>query len=145
MADHAFCGFFLSPVYLSGLLAFHNSVARYFRAHGPRFSASRWGKTHAIHQSPHIGSVLQTLLAAGVVFIFAVAGGDPVLTLFSWLTNVGTLGVIVLMALVSFAVPAFFLKNPRLAYGKLRLVWHRSLPALPLSSSRSSRSSTSMC
>jgi amino acid transporter len=113
---------FVTSVF-AGLMAFHNSVARYFYAMGrDGLLPSRLGKTHAIHQSPHIGSVLQTLLAASVVFIFAVSGGDPVLTLFSWLTNVGTLGVIVLMALVSFAVPAFFLKNPTLAYGALRSI-----------------------
>ncbi len=113
---------FVTSVF-AGLLAFHNSVARYFYAMGrDGLLPSRLGKTHAIHQSPHIGSVLQTLLAASVVFIFVAAGGDPVLTLFSWLTNVGTLGVIVLMALVSFAVPAFFLRNPRLACSTLRSV-----------------------
>ncbi len=113
---------FVTSVF-AGLLAFHNSVARYFYAMGrDGLLPSRLGKTHAIHQSPHIGSVLQSLLAASIVLIFAVSGSDPVLTLFSWLTNVGTLGVIVLMALVSFAVPAFFLRNPTLAHGTLKSI-----------------------
>jgi hypothetical protein len=43
-----------------------------------------------------------------VVTAFAIAGLDPVLTLFSWLTNTATLGVLGLMALASVAVPAFF-------------------------------------
>jgi amino acid transporter len=70
-----------------------------------------FGKTHDVHQSPHIGSLAQTIIAALVVGIFAVAKLDPVLALFSWLTNVGTLGVISLMAIASFAVPAFFRRN----------------------------------
>jgi amino acid transporter len=113
---------FVTSVF-AALLAFHNSVARYFYAMGrDGLLPSPLGRTHAVHQSPHIGSILQTLLAAAVVSIFAVSGSDPVLTLFSWLTNVGTLGVIVLMALVSFAVPAFFLRNPTLAYGTVSIL-----------------------
>jgi amino acid transporter len=72
------------------------------------------GKTHDTHQSPHLGSVLQTVLALVVVGIFIVTGQDPVLGLFAWLTNLATLSVITLMALVSFAVIAFFRKNPGL-------------------------------
>jgi hypothetical protein len=56
---------------------------------------------------------LQTTLAVIVLFIFAAAGADPVLTLFSWLTNVGTLGVIALMAITSFSVLMFFRANPQ--------------------------------
>ena len=42
------------------------------------------------------------------------------LTLFSWLTNVATLGVIALMALASAAVPAYFSRRGDLAGGTLR-------------------------
>jgi amino acid transporter len=107
----------------AGLLAFHNSVARYFFAMGREgLLPSCLGKTHPRHQSPHIGSVLQTVLAVSVVSIFAIAGSDPVLVLFSWLVNTGTLGVIVLMALASFSVPAFFARNPELQAGTLGTV-----------------------
>ena len=61
-----------------------------------------------VGSSPHVGSGTQTAIGAVLVALFAVSGADPVLTLFSWLTNVGTLGVIALMALASLAVPAFF-------------------------------------
>ena len=114
---------FVTSVF-AGLLAFHNSVARYFYAMGrDGLLPGRLGRTHPVHQSPHMGSLLQTLLAASVVLVFAMAGADPVLSLFAWLTNVGTLGVIVLMALVSFAVPAFFLRNPTLARSTLRSIF----------------------
>jgi amino acid transporter len=56
--------------------------------------------------------VIQTILAVIVVGIFAYTGQDPVLALFSWLTNVGTLGIVVLMAVTSISVVAFFRKNP---------------------------------
>jgi amino acid transporter len=108
---------FVTSVY-AGLLAFHNSVSRYFYAMGREgLIPDHFGKTHAVHQSPHTGSVAQTLIAAIVVGIFAATSLDPVLALFSWLTNVGTLGVIALMAIASFAVPAFFRKNPTASDG----------------------------
>ncbi|CAB3786451.1 APC family permease [Paraburkholderia caffeinilytica] len=99
---------FITSVY-AGLLAFHNSASRYFFAAGREGLLPKMiGRTHRIHQSPHIGSIIQTVLAAAVVLAFVVARTDPVLTLFSWLTNVATLCIIALMALSSAAVFAFF-------------------------------------
>lgn len=99
---------FVTSVY-AGLLAFHNTAARYFYALGREgLLPTGLGRTHARHQSPHAGSLLQSAAAALIVGLFALAGADPVLTLFSWLTNVGTLGVIALMALTSAAVLGFF-------------------------------------
>ena len=69
------------------------------------------GHTHAKHLSPHTGSLSQSILALVVVLIFVITGQDPVLALFTWLTQLGTLAIIVLMALASFAVVAFFARN----------------------------------
>ena len=69
------------------------------------------GRTHSVHLSPHIGSLTQTTLAVVVVFIFVVTGQDPVLALFTWLTQLGTLAIIALMSLASFAVVAFFARH----------------------------------
>ena len=44
-----------------------------------------------MHLSPHAGSVSQTLLAAMVVLVFVITGQDPVLALFTWLTQLGPL------------------------------------------------------
>jgi hypothetical protein len=54
----------------------------------------------------------QTILALGVVSVFALAGADPVLKLFTWLTNLGALGVLLLMAVTSFAVVGYFRRHP---------------------------------
>ena len=102
---------FVTSVF-AGLLAFHNAAARYFYALGRDGLLPRaLGRTHRRHASPHTGSATQTVLAAAVLAVFALSGLDPVLTLFSWLTNVGTLGVIALMALSSVAVPVFFARR----------------------------------
>jgi amino acid transporter len=105
----------------AGVLAFHNGVARYLYVAGrEKLLPDSVGVTHARFQSPHVGSVIQTITAITVVGIFAITGQDPVLALFSWLTNVGTLGIIVLMALTSFSVVAFFGRHHDLEPNLLR-------------------------
>lgn len=99
----------------AGVLAFHNGVARYMYVAGREgLLPKSVGVTHPEFQSPHVGSVIQTIIAVLVVAIFAFTGQDPVLALFSWLTNVGTLAIILLMAFTSFAILAFFGRNPGL-------------------------------
>ena len=78
------------------------------------------GRTHAAHQSPHAGSLLQTVLALVILLIFAFTGQDPIFALFTWLTNLATLSVITLMAIVSFAVIAFFRRQPALEANALK-------------------------
>jgi amino acid transporter len=105
----------------AGVLAFHNGVARYLYVAGrEKLLPESVGVTHNRFQSPHIGSIIQTVTAIIVVGIFAITGQDPVLALFSWLTNVGTLGIIILMASTSFSVVFFFSRNPELEPNVLR-------------------------
>jgi len=61
-------------------------------------------------------------LAFVVVLIFVITGQDPVLALFTWLTQLGTLAIIVLMALASFAIVAFFAGRRDLDSNVLRTV-----------------------
>jgi amino acid transporter len=70
--------------------------------------------------SPHVGSLSQSILAVIVVLIFVVTQQDPVLALFTWLTQLGTLAIIVLMALASFAVVVFFARHRDLDSNMLR-------------------------
>jgi amino acid transporter len=97
----------------AALLSFHNAVARYAFALGregvlPRVFSHVQDRTGA----PFVASIAQTVLALGVVSIFALADADPVLKLFTWLTNLGALGVLLLMAVTSFAVVSYFRRNP---------------------------------
>ncbi|MGQ7932323.1 APC family permease [Paraburkholderia sp. D1E] len=124
---------FITSVY-AALLAFHNSAARYFYAAGREgLLPAVLGRTHPVHSSPHIGSVLQTALAAVVLVLFIVAHADPVLTLFSWLTNVATLCIIALMALSSAAVVVFFRRMKSSEEGVLRVLVFPLLACLALS------------
>ncbi len=93
-------------------LSFHNAVARYFFALGRAGVIPRAFARTRPSGAPFIGSIAQTLIAATVVAIFALSDNDPVLQLFTWLTNLGALGVILLLALASFAVVGYFARNP---------------------------------
>ncbi|MDR4531952.1 APC family permease [Glutamicibacter sp. PS] len=101
----------------AALLAFHNVVARYFYAMGrggalPSFLARTSRRSH----SPIAGSMTQSVLALLVIIIFAIVstGKEPlfiVLTMFTWMTNAGAYGLVLLMALTSFAVLGYFAKR----------------------------------
>ena len=97
----------------AAMLSFHNAVARYAFALGREgVLPAAFGRVQRHTGAPFVGSLFQTVLAASVVAIFALSDADPVLELFTWLTNLGALGVILLLALTSFAVVGYFNRNP---------------------------------
>lgn len=103
----------------AAMLSFHNVVARYAFAMGREgLLPARFGRTNPGTGAPATGSLLQTVVAAVVVIVFALTDdmptGDPtapVLHLFTWMGSVGALGVTVLMAASSAAVIAFFVRR----------------------------------
>ncbi len=107
--------FLFATSIFAALLAFHNAVARYAYALGREgLVPETLGKTHEAHLSPHMGSISQSVLALAVIVGFAVFKQDPVLHLFTWLTQLGTLAITYLMAVAALAVLVFFLRNPGL-------------------------------
>ncbi|WP_046730418.1 APC family permease [Streptomyces humi] len=92
----------------AGILAFHNSANRYL------FSLSREGllpgRLRSLNQrhSPWAAGIVQTVIAVLLVMPFALAGKDPVLTLFSWFSGVGVLACMLLYFLTSVSVIVFF-------------------------------------
>ncbi|MFD5426340.1 APC family permease [Streptomyces sp. NPDC127084] len=103
----------------AALLSFHNVVARYAFAMGREgLLPAAFSRTSASSGAPATGSLLQSAVSVLVVIAFAVSDGlpagdptTPVLRLFTWMGNVGALGVILLMAAASFAVIAFFVRR----------------------------------
>lgn len=99
-------------------MAFHNTAARYMYSLGregvlPGFL----GKTHPTHKSPHVASVVQTLLAALWVGLFAYFFGtnDPnaqaYLGVYTMLAVLGTMLLLILQAIVSIAIIIYFRVN----------------------------------
>ncbi|MBA4865047.1 APC family permease [Streptomyces sp. PSKA54] len=103
----------------AAMLSFHNVVARYAFAMGREgLLPAAFGRTNNASGAPGTGSLLQTAISVVVVVAFAItdegAAGDPtapVLHLFTWMGNVGALGVILLMATASLAVIVFFARR----------------------------------
>lgn len=114
---------FIASIY-AGLIAFHNSTARYFYSMGREgLLPERLGWTHPRFQSPHVASLLQTALCAVVVVGFALVHADPVLTIFAWLSNLATVCVLTLMIATAFAVVAFFFhKTHGYSFARVRLL-----------------------
>ena len=98
----------LATSLFAGILAFHNSANRYL------YSLSRDGllprRLMSVNRrhSPSVAGAVQTAIAVVLVVPFALAGKDPVLTLFSWGSGVAVLGIMLLYFLTSASVVAFF-------------------------------------
>ncbi|MBM7515061.1 APC family permease [Nocardioides nitrophenolicus] len=94
---------------LAVLMALHNMSSRYLMAFGregvlPRYLAH----THPERQTPQAAGITQAALVAVVALVYVLAGADPYVDLGSQAAGIGSLSVIMLMALCSFSVPFYF-------------------------------------
>lgn len=104
---------FITSVF-AALLSFHQGVARYVFALGrERILPAVLGRTWQRTGAPVGGSVAHSLLAFAVVAAFALAGRDPMLELFTWLSYVAAVGVLLLMTGTCAAVVGFFRRRAR--------------------------------
>ena len=104
---------FLTSVF-AALLAFHAAVARYQFALGREgVLPAAWGRTHPRTGAPLAGSITQSVLAIVVLSAYAIAGAEPLVYVFAWLTTIGGLGVLILMWATSAAVIGFFARSRR--------------------------------
>ncbi len=92
----------------AGLLAFQNAASRYF------FALGRGGvlpgavaRTNAAG-APVVGVAITSAVALLVMIVFAVAGLDPFANLFSWMSSVTVIAIVLVEILVSAAVIRFF-------------------------------------
>ncbi|GAA2001909.1 APC family permease [Microbacterium ulmi] len=111
------------------VLSFHNVITRYQHSMANAgVLPARLATVHAAHRSPHAASIVQTVTAAVLLAAFALLQLDPVLQVFTWFSGVATLSVVLLMAVASGAVIAYFLRTR-----KDRRLWHTLVaPALGL-------------
>lgn len=98
---------------LAAMISFHNTVARYTFALGrERVFPSLLSATGRRSGAPVAGSLVQSLLGLIVIVLYAAFDLDPVVQLFYTLGTGGGFGILVLVALTSIAVVAFFLRRP---------------------------------
>jgi amino acid transporter len=102
-----------APSVLAAMISFHNTVARYTFALGrERVFPAFLSVTGRRSGAPIAGSLAQTAVGLVVIVLYAVFSLDPVVQLFFYLGTAGGFGILVLMALTSIAVFAFFLRSP---------------------------------
>lgn len=83
---------FITSVF-AALLSFHHTVARYLFALGrERVIPAMFGRTSRHTGAPKAGSLMQSGLALCVLVGYTLAGADPLVHLFFWLTVTGGLG-----------------------------------------------------
>ncbi len=95
----------------AGLLAFHNSIARYF------FSMGRAGVLPSAlakvnkQGAPSNATYATAVVGALIVILFAARGLDPVLNLFYWFSGLSVVAMVFVEILVSLAVIRYFQKT----------------------------------
>lgn len=121
-----FANLLLITSILGAMISFHNTAARYtFALSRERVLPAAFvgvGKGSAAG-SPVGGSILQSGLALLVFGSFAIAGADPVTTLFTWLSAIAALAIVLLMVGTSLSVAGFFRHEPEAA--RAETVWRK--------------------
>jgi amino acid transporter len=94
----------------AALLSFHSVVARYIYSLARETvlpeNLGNLGGTHG--GVPVAGSLAQTSVAAVGIAVFAVAGADPIGTVFTWGAELTAIGILVLMICTSVAVVRYY-------------------------------------
>ncbi|WP_321902926.1 APC family permease [Paraburkholderia tropica] len=98
----------LSSIFAS-LLSFHNTIVRYIHALSVEgLLPAKLDRLHPKYGSPYLASYLQTLSVLAPIGIFVMVGADPFNIVFSCTSALGTIGIVMLQAVTSFAVVAYF-------------------------------------
>ncbi|MCF2529454.1 APC family permease [Yinghuangia soli] len=90
-------------------MAFHQCASRYLYAIGREgFINKNLGRTHPKHGSPHIASIVQTCLTIAIVSGFLLADQHPVTHMYGLLALLGTMAILIVQTLCSFATVGYF-------------------------------------
>jgi len=125
LAEDKLGGWFVGDIYLFLIiigsfacgLAFHNAASRYIFAIGRELPATKntLGRTHGVHQTPHVASLVQTLITVVLTlgFYFLTVGGDDPLRgayfyQYGLLAILGTMAILIVQAITSVAVISYF-------------------------------------
>ncbi|MGH3272898.1 MAG: APC family permease [Streptosporangiaceae bacterium] len=103
-------------------LAFHNVIWRYVFALGrENVLPAVLGRT-GVGNVPRAASLAQSATGLVVIGVYALGGWPPMTDLFFWLGTTGGFGIIILLALTSVAVIAFFARDQQKENAWRRLV-----------------------
>jgi amino acid transporter len=101
---------FLTSLF-AAMIAFHSAVGRYLFPLGrEQVLPSSLGRPSR-SGAPRVASLVQSTIGLAVIVIYAAAGWDPLVKLFFYLGTTGGFGILVLAAMTSVAVIAFFARD----------------------------------
>jgi amino acid transporter len=99
---------------LACTIAFHNACTRYLFSLGRNGVLPRaLARTHPRMRSPHIASMVLSVVTLAGVTVAMLFGLDPYLQLGTWMYASGVIGVVAAQAVCALAVVAFFLRDRR--------------------------------
>ena len=100
-------------------MAFHNTACRYFYSLGrEQVLPAALGRTHPRWKSPHIASILQTVISVVIIAIFAIFAGrdNPLqqayIDVYGLMAIMGVIIILAVQALVSIAILFYFRQHP---------------------------------
>ena len=100
----------------AAVLSLHNVIARYLHGMaGAGVLPSSLAAVHKAHGSPYRASLVQLASVVVVLAVFALVGLAPTLV-FGWLAGIGTLAIILLMAITAVAVVVFFVRRRQIGW-----------------------------
>lgn len=125
LAEKKLGGAFVGDIYLFLIvvgsfacgLAFHNAASRYIYAIGRELPMTKGslGRTHGVHQTPHVASAVQSVITLVLTFgfyLFTTNGDDPLRGAYFYqyglLAILGTMAILIVQAITSLAVVWYF-------------------------------------
>lgn len=95
----------------AAVLSLHNVLTRYHHAMAnARVLPHRVGAVHPRHGSPHVASIVQVATSGLAIIVLALVGFAPE-NIFAWFAGIGTLAIVVLMAVTCLAVVVYFART----------------------------------
>ena len=96
----------------AAVLGLFNNSARYVYALArDGVLPERLAKTHPVYKSPHVSALFLGVVLVVITIVAASAGLDPLLNISPMFVGVGSVGLMVLLALTALGIPIFFAKR----------------------------------
>jgi amino acid transporter len=99
-------------------MAFHNTAARYFYSLGrEKVLPAALGTTHPRYKSPHVASIVQSVIAGLIIIAFAVFAGrdnptqQAYVDVYGLMAVMGVIVILAVQALVSLAILVYFWRH----------------------------------
>lgn len=108
---HAFSVLVVTSAFAAVLGLFNNSARYIYALARDGVLPQRLAKTHPVYKSPHVASLFLTIVLAIITLVAALAGLDPLLNIAPMFVGLGSVGLMVLLALTSLGIPIFFARR----------------------------------